>query len=315
MNLKSDFTYHTLQLANDYEGEVIATLISAKENSNRKKAVLYLHGFIDYFYHPHMAEKFLAQDYDFYALDLRKYGRSLLAHQHPNYCRDINEYYEEISLALKLIYEKNQTDITLLGHSTGGLIACNYMMNGEQKGLIKNLVLNSPFFDFFVPKSVKKAGLVLAKFSSKAMQFGKLEGALPPSYPQSLHKDFYGEWDFNLNWKPIKGFPTYFKWLIAINNAQKNLKKSNIQIPVLLLHSQQSKKMLKFSEGALSADIVLNVEHMKSIGPTLGSNVMLKEIPNGMHDLFLSQKEVRENAFDEMFGWLMEHGCLSDAAT
>jgi alpha-beta hydrolase superfamily lysophospholipase len=304
MNLEEDFTYRTLNLQKDYEGDVKSTLISAKQNSTRKKAVLYLHGFIDYFFHSHVAEQFTNHDIDFYALDLRKYGRSLLPHQHPNYCRDIKEYYEEISLALTLIHEKNQTEITLLGHSTGGLIACNYMMDGEQKGIIKNLVLNSPFLDFFLPKPVKNAGLVLAKFSSKAMQFGKLEGALPPSYPESLHKDFHGEWDFNFNWKPIKGFPTYFKWLIAINKAQKKLKKSNIQIPVLLLHSHQSKKMLKFTEEAHSADIVLNVEHMKEIGPKLGANVTLIEIQNGMHDLFLSKKEVREKAFEEMFMWL-----------
>mgnify|MGYP003666822083 FL=1 len=304
MNLNSDFTFQTLQLQNDYEGEVVATLISANKNSNRKKAVLYLHGFIDYFFHPHVAAKFLENNFDFYALDLRKYGRSLLPHQHPNYCKNLEEYFEEISIALRTISDNNSTDITLLGHSTGGLIACNYMNDGAERKLVKNLVLNSPFFDFNVPKPVKKAGLVLAKFSSQALQYGKLEGALPPSYPESLHKDFHGEWDFNLDWKPIKGFPTYFKWLIAIDKAQKKLRKSSIQIPVLILHSHHSKKMLKFQEAAHSADIVLNVEHMKNIGPKLGSNLKIIEIQNGMHDLFLSQKEVREKAFEEMFGWL-----------
>jgi alpha-beta hydrolase superfamily lysophospholipase len=72
----------------------------------------------------------------------------------------------------------------------------------------------------------------------------------------------------------------------------------------LILHSHHSKKMLKFQEAAHSADIVLNVEHMKNIGPKLGSNLKIIEIQNGMHDLFLSQKEVREKAFEEMFGWL-----------
>ncbi len=304
MNLQTDFSNKTLHLKNDYEGEVIAALVEANANSGRKKAVLYLHGFIDYFFHPHVAEKFIQNEYDFYALDLRKYGRSLLPHQHPNYCKDLEEYFEEISIALRIIAENNSTDITLLGHSTGGLIACNYLNDGPEKKLVKNLVLNSPFFDFNLPKPVKKAGLVMAKFSSQAVAFGKLEGALPPAYPESLHKDFHGEWDFNLDWKPIKAFPTYFKWLLAINRGQKKLKYSKIEVPVLLLHSHQSKKMLKFNELAHSADIVLNVEHMKKIGPKLGTDVTLKEISNGMHDLFLSQKEAREKAFDEMFEWL-----------
>jgi alpha-beta hydrolase superfamily lysophospholipase len=308
MDLQTDFNYYTLQLASDYEGEVTATLISSKENQGRKKAVLHIHGFIDYFFHPHVAEQFIQHDFDFYALDLRKYGRSLLPHQHPNYCKDLEEYFEEISIALRIISENQSTDITLLGHSTGGLIACNYMNDGAERKLVKNLVLNSPFLNFNLPKPVKKAGLVLAKFSSQAMPYGKLEGALPPSYPESLHKDFHGEWDFNLAWKPIKGFPTFFKWLLAINRGQKKLKKSAIAVPVLLLHSHQSKRIVKFNEQAHSADIVLNVEHMKSLGPKLGSTITLKEIHNGMHDLFLSQKEVREKAFKEMFGWLMERG-------
>ena len=304
MNLENDFNHKTLPLSSDYEGEVITTLISAKENTRRKKAVLYLHGFIDYFFHPHVAEQFLLHDYDFYALDLRKYGRSLLPHQHPNYCKSLEEYYEEISLILRLIHDNNSTEITLLGHSTGALIACNYMNDGEEKSLVKNVILNSPFLDFNLPKHIKKAGLIAAQLGSAAIPFGKLEGALPPSYPQSLHKDFYGEWSFNLAWKPIKGFPTFFKWLLAINKAQKKLKNSNITVPILLLHSHQSKKMLKFQETAFTADIVLNIEHMKNIGPKLGSNVTLKAIPNGMHDLFLSQKEARDNAFEVLFDWL-----------
>ncbi|MGJ8660799.1 MAG: alpha/beta hydrolase [Bacteroidota bacterium] len=306
MDLQTDFKYDTLHLEKDYEGDVVATLISAKSNAGRKKAVLYLHGFIDYFFHPHVAKKFLENDFDFYALDLRKYGRALLPYQHPNYCKDLEEYFEEISIALRIISHNNSEDITLLGHSTGGLIACNYMNDGAERKLVKNLVLNSPFLNFNLPKPVKKAGLVLAKFSSQALQYGKLEGALPPSYPESLHKDFHGEWEFNMAWKPIKGFPTFFKWLLAINRGQKKLKKSAINIPVLLLHSHQSKRIAKFNEQAHSADIVLNVEHMKSIGPKLGSNITLKEIQNGMHDLFLSPKEVREKAFSEMFGWLAE---------
>jgi alpha-beta hydrolase superfamily lysophospholipase len=43
---------------------------------------------------------------------------------------------------------------------------------------------------------------------------------------------------------------------------------------------------------------------MKEIGPKLGDDVKLVEIKNGMHDLFLSNKESRENVFSAMFEWL-----------
>jgi alpha-beta hydrolase superfamily lysophospholipase len=58
--------------------EVIATLISSNRNLGDRRSVLYLHGYNDYFFHTHVAEKFNENNFDFYALDLRKYGRSLL---------------------------------------------------------------------------------------------------------------------------------------------------------------------------------------------------------------------------------------------
>ena len=65
--------------------------------------MLYVHGFVDYFFQTHLAEFFTARGYDFYALDLRKYGRSLLDHQTPNFCRDMSEYFPEIDAAVRII--------------------------------------------------------------------------------------------------------------------------------------------------------------------------------------------------------------------
>ena len=75
--------YEQLKLSfpDDYEGTVCATLVRKKAPQNTQKAVLYIHGFIDYFFQTEMAEQFNQHGYDFYALDLRKYGRSHLSHQ------------------------------------------------------------------------------------------------------------------------------------------------------------------------------------------------------------------------------------------
>ncbi len=246
----------------------------------------------------------MEHDVDFFALDLRKYGRSLLPHQHPNFCINIEEYFEEISIALHQIAGEQNTEITLLGHSTGGLIAASYMNDGQEKTLVKNVVLNSPFLDFYLPIGLKKIGLNTARMGSKIVPYGKLNNGLPPSYPESLHQDYFGEWAFNLDWKPIQGFPTFFKWVLAIHAAQQKLRLSKITVPILLLHSHRSLKMVKFHENAHSADIVLDVEHMKNLGSNLSNDVTRIEIQNGMHDLFLSKKSVREKAFEEMFQWL-----------
>src|SRR5690554_2918917 len=109
-----DFTHQILEMKDDYEGKVIATLLRSNQNSSNKPSVLFIHGYNDYFFHVHLAEEFHQQNYNFYALDLRKHGRSILPHQHQNYCRSVKEYYEEITEALQIIHAENEHEIILL---------------------------------------------------------------------------------------------------------------------------------------------------------------------------------------------------------
>jgi alpha-beta hydrolase superfamily lysophospholipase len=52
-------------------------------------------------------------------------------------------------------------------------------------------------------------------------------------------------------------------------------------------------------------DTVLDIEDIKSWSK-LGNKVTLQEIDNAMHDIFLSPKAVREDAFDKMFSWILK---------
>lgn len=304
MDILENYTSTQIQLEPDYEGEVVATLISSDLNKTNRKFVLYIHGYVDYFFQAHLGKAFNEQDYDFYALDLRKYGRSLLEHQHPNYCKSLSEYYEEISLALRQIYDKSKKEVLLMGHSTGGLIASNYMIEGEEKNLVKGLILNSPFFDFNFGDFQKSLIVFAAKVMAAPFDYAKVSGALSPAYAESIHKDYYGEWDFSLDWKPIEGFPTYFAWILAINEAQQKLLEASIDIPILVMYSNGSAKYSKYTEEAKNKDTVLNVEDIKRVGAELGPQVSLMEIENAVHDIFLSSKKVRENALKQMFDWL-----------
>src|ERR671934_1459081 len=99
--------FETLELASpdDYDGPVVATLVRLPTANAERGAVLYIHGFADYFFQRHMAERFAAEGYAFYALDLRKYGRSLRPYQHPNFCKSVREHYADIDAALAAIGE------------------------------------------------------------------------------------------------------------------------------------------------------------------------------------------------------------------
>src|SRR6185369_15874071 len=94
--LGEPYVAETITLPPDDEGEVVATLVRRFASRTTTKAVLHLHGFADYFFQTEYAAWWADRGYDFYALDLRKHGRSLLPHQTPNFVTDLRDYYPEI---------------------------------------------------------------------------------------------------------------------------------------------------------------------------------------------------------------------------
>lgn len=301
----TDFNTTVLDLEDDYEGRVIATLIHSPKNKPENPTVLYLHGFNDYFFQTHVAENFSKNGYNFYALDLRKYGRSLLSHQHPNYCRSITEYFEEIDRSVEIIRETNDQDIILIGHSTGGLIASVYLNIGKYRDKFDRLILNSPFLDFNINLFQRLLLLPLAGPVSTIFPYAAQKKPFSHLYGASISKSKYGEWEYNKEWKPMNGFPAYFKWIYAVNRAQKKIRKhSNINIPILILHSQRSSKPDKWKDILKRSDMVLDVKHIRKYGVKLGPDVSLLAIDDAIHDVFLSQPEVRKEAFIRTFEWL-----------
>src|SRR5437763_11177035 len=122
-----------LEFPADYDGPVVATLVRLPTARAERGVVLYIHGFSDYFFQRHMAERFAAEGYAFYALDLRKYGRSLRPHQHANFCKSLTEYYADISAALEVI----GAPVLLAGHSMGGLVCSLYAHGGGQRAPVQ----------------------------------------------------------------------------------------------------------------------------------------------------------------------------------
>jgi alpha-beta hydrolase superfamily lysophospholipase len=299
----------SLQFPDDYDGQVVATLVRAPRLRNSRRAVLYVHGFVDYFFQQHLADAYAAHGYDFYALDLRKYGRSLRPGQHSNFCRDLSEYDAEITRALEIIEADERYSFLLLnGHSTGGLVAALYADHGARRAEIDALFLNSPFFEFNTPPALSALRQVLAQVGRVA-PFANLPDALSPIYGESIHKQYRGEWDYDLNWKPLKGFPAYWGWLNAIQKAQGSVHAGlNIQCPVLVMHSSKSGNGKEWREEFRECDAVLNVEQIRRRSEKLGPKVTQIEIQGGLHDLTLSRSDVRARVFEELFRWLASVG-------
>ncbi len=298
----------TLSLPPEDDGPLCATLVRRKRDRSpqARRAVLYVHGFVDYFFQAHVADAFAARGWDFYALDLRRYGRSMRDGNRPNYCRDLSEYDLELSVAIDIIRDEEQHDtLVLLGHSTGGLITSRYLHRGARRARVQALVLNSPFLEFNVPASARTKLAIGAALGALLPKIADNTG-LPRWYGESLLATFHGEWSYDLKWKPLLGFPVYLGWVRAIRAAQNEVATGlSIACPVLLLHAGASMFATdRWQDEYLSHDIVLNVAHMQARGPRLGANVTLRACAGGIHDLYLSRSPVREQTLQVTFDWL-----------
>ncbi|MFB4318512.1 alpha/beta hydrolase [Actinomadura sp. 21ATH] len=295
-----------LPLGQDAEGEVVATLVRRRGSERGRRAVLYVHGFIDYFFQKHLADFYVERGYDFYALDLRKYGRSLRPHQTPNFVRSLTDYFPEIDEAVRIVREEDGHDVLLLnGHSTGGLVAALWADRMKGRGLVDGLFLNSPFLDINEPLVMRKAGAGLARMLGRRFPAAKLPAGVSDLYPRSIHRDHEGEWDFDLEWKPLLGFPVRAGWLAAVRRGQLRVHAGlGIDVPVLVMASERSVKPKPGVADLSSADAVLDVEHMARWAPRLGRHVTLVRIEGGLHDLVLSAKPARDQVFAELDRWM-----------
>jgi alpha-beta hydrolase superfamily lysophospholipase len=302
--LGAGYTATTIPLRPDAEGEVVATLVRRVTQRPRQRAVLYVHGFVDYFFQTHLADAWVDHGYDFYAIDLRRYGRSLRDHHTPNYSADLSEYFEELDAAARIIRDDDGHDtLIVLGHSTGGLITSLWAHARRGRDVIDGLALNSPWFDINEPWIARTVGMPAVNVA------GRLRPHLPvsslaPHYGRSLHRDHDGVWDYDLQWKPIGGFGVHAGFVRAVRRGQVQLASGlAIDCPVLVCASTRSGPARRPSPQLRNSDCVLNVEHMAEQAPKLGRHVTIVRIPDGIHDLALSDEPARTHFFDELFRW------------
>jgi alpha-beta hydrolase superfamily lysophospholipase len=302
--IDSSFTIDQINLGSENGQDLIATLLSYPlQDSSSSKAVLYIHGFGDYFFQLHLASFYHRLGFNFYALDLRRSGRSLKNNMRNNYTADLTEYFQEIDSAVARI-KLNNKHLVINAHSQGGLIASLYANEKGVEDVVDAYVLNSPFFDLktnFILSIAELYYNVIGKFNpTHPLPIGP-EGL----YTKSLHKDYYGEWEFNTTWKPIEGVPLYAGWVRAVRKGHQ-LVENGLQIekPILVLHSDRTIQTATFEPEVLESEIVLEVNDIKRGATKLGSQVTIVEIPGAIHDVVLSKESVRNQAFSEIENWL-----------
>ena len=314
-----------------------APAAGAQGAPRHERAVLYLHGRNDYFFQTHLADAFLQAGYEFYALDLRTCGRAGIGHPSPHDVRDLRIHDEEIGEALRIIRSEHGHGVVVLnGHSTGGLQAVIWA--ADHPGTVEALVLNSPWLQLNASGLIRSYGSayvdVLSRRSperiidnpaeSKARKRLAAEAASAPSpdgaeaggsgpveadlYVRVLHRRWGGEWDWDLRLKPSPAFPVRAGFLAGIRRLQREVRHGlGIEAPVLVCCSTTSSSPEASPEEALHSDIVLSVEQIIERAAFLGTDVTVRQIPGGVHDLALSPSPAREEYLATVTDWLDEH--------
>lgn len=302
-----------LPLRPDDEGDVVATLVRYRPPTDEAlrpvRAVLYVHGWSDYFFQTGLARHWSSTGAAFYALDLRKYGRSLREHQTPGYVDDLTTYHEEIEAALDVVRDAvgQHGRIMLMGHSTGGLVAA--LWADRNPGRLSGLVLNSPWLELQGSSLIRHlsapAVAQLARFQPKA----PLPNIDPGFYARTLDATTGGEWTYDTTWRPTPSFPVRAGWLAAVMTGHALVARGlSITAPVLVQLSARSVISPRWSEQMRSADIVLEVDQIARRAVQLGPVVTVVRIPDGLHDLTLSALPARTRFYAELDRWTATYG-------
>jgi alpha-beta hydrolase superfamily lysophospholipase len=302
--LGEPYLAETITLPPDDEGPVVVTLVSRKAAEPTGRAVLHVHGFCDYFFQKDYAEWWNARGYDFYAVDLRKYGRSLRPHQTPNYVTDLRHHFPDLDAALERVVERDGHDhVVISAHSTGGLIVS--LWADDRRPPLAGMVLNSPWLDMQGGRAMRGIGTTVIKQVGARQPARVIPRTVGGHYGRSLHVDHQGEWEFNTDWKPLDSFPVTFGWLRAIRIGHDRLHAGlEVGCPVLVLSSAGTRWPKEMGEDAHGYDIVLEVPQIRQWATAVGSHVTYVAIDGARHDVVLSRAEPRAKAYAAIDQWV-----------
>lgn len=320
--LGAPYVRRDIELGADEEGELVATLIHRDGRPGRGSfgshpaahadvtsagtvrppapAVLVLHGWSDYVFHRTVLDRLSAEGLDVWALDLRKYGRSIRPGQTPTSVSHLSDYDDEIGAALDAIGRERPPIV--LAHSAGGLVAALWAM--RHPGTLRAIAMNSPW----LVSPLGTVGNGIVREATRAVAHAGVSRQVlprgPHHYARSIHADYGGEFHFDLAWKPAGGHPVLAGTLHAILEGQRRCAAGRLDVPVLVLRSDATRYGWRFDDRMRRADTVLDVRAMDRAARALGPDVRVEVLPGARHDVFLSDPPVRERALHVLVRWL-----------
>lgn len=305
----------TMPLADDFEGEVVATLIRYRPDVDPEPpappadlptpryAVLYLHGWSDYLFNPEIGPFWAGEGGAFYAMDLRKYGRSLRTYQSKGYVDDLAVYDEDIEAALGLIAADHpDLPVVLMAHSTGGLTGA--LWANRNPGRLAALVLNAPWLETQGSTVVRNISMPLVQELGRHFPLREMPNPDLGFYNRTVSNKAEGEWEVIEAWHPPHSFTGRYGWLAAVLRGHTEVSEGlEIAEPVLVLRSARSLIVPTWEEAMRTSDVVIEVDVIAQRALGIGHTVTIATIDDALHDVLLSPPEIRAEAYRRISQW------------
>ena len=271
-----------------------------KTQESNNKALIWLPGYQDYYYHFHVGSKLLDNNCDIWALFPNNYGESIK--KNPDYAYHMNtldEYLPQIDIIInKAINHKNYDEVLLYGHSLGGLTSIYYCHKGNYKEKISRIILNSPFLSirknivneyikYFVESFIYYYGRYFKETIIKPRNYK------PNILKDEIKKNFYFSQYFIVDYHPE--IRSGLIQSVLDKHYQINDNKINIEIPILVLYPEKGAKI----ELLISDDTIIG-ENINKIG----NNITKKSIKGALHDVLSSEPEISNQYIDFMINWI-----------
>lgn len=310
--LGDPFTARTASLGADDEGELVTTVVHRPADADHRAvlagtdedaAVVYLHGWSDYFLHRGLADHLAAGGVETFGVDLRKHGRSLRPGQTPCSIASLHDYDAEFEAVLADVGPDRR--IVLIAHSAGGLTATLWASRHPDR--VAALVLVSPWLELHTGTHLRRR---LARPFRRLADRAPHSPALPPGsglYGELLHVDRQGEWDYRMDWKPLRGTVPRDMFAAVLDGFAELDSLEPLPFPVLTLTSGRSYLLPVPSPIAGRSDTILRVSSMRSRAAELSADARVVVVDGAFHDVLLSPAGPRRTAYALIDDFLREH--------
>ena len=289
-----------------------ATLVRPPQSpgSGPVAAMLHVHGYNDYFFQAHLARAAEAAGLAFFAVDLRRAGRSLRRADDglpPHYATSLREPGADLGDAARAVRALAPgLPLVVHAHSTGGLTAALWAhdVRDDPGSAPDLLVLDSPFLDLTGSWLQRAARTPVLEVLGRRRPLAVVSTA-PSMYATYQHVSSGGRWDFDTGLKRPAGLPVRAAWLRAVRRAQLRLARGlGVPCPVLVARAAESGPDSPANPRLDAQDTVLDVARIAALAPRVGARVTQLVVDGGVHDLTLSADGSRERYLAEMLGWV-----------